>query len=58
MEVAASQAKKLTLCICRRVPRAGPTNRSATPVAKTIVVVSTTSGASSRSASSGGPFLR
>ena len=57
--VKTSQAMKLTLCIGSSVEREeGPTNSSATPLANTTTVLSTTSGASARSAAAGGPLRR
>jgi hypothetical protein len=50
---------KLALWMVTHCPRrAGPSNRSTIPLANTVGVESTTSGAIVRSHSSGGPFFR
>ncbi len=55
----AAHTKKLILWTGSSAEREeGPANSSATPLANTTSVVSTTNGASARSAGSGGPLRR
>ena len=54
-----SHTMKLILCTGSSVEREeGPMNSSATPLANTTTVLSTSSGASARSAAGGGPLRR